>query len=121
MPGNPVFGNELRKTLIRRKSLLCFSIWAGGQVALFWILAELPDLNAQIFSQFPLILLPIYALAAMWLISSIDGGPSPRPFALQSVSVTALGAGDLMHLATSIVLTIGFWILLAVGLRFDPE
>jgi hypothetical protein len=261
MLGNPVFGNELRKTLVRRKPLFCFSFWAGGQVALFWILAELPNLNAQIFSQFPHILLPIiapafaagafakereqrtwtdlvltrlttreilfgkffacylpvlavlftvmpslvmgyylnrisssgrpdayttasgpiyyyppgviredspdigpeianlaqkcilntafyvtlamvcshycrkmrvalvvcyvslaiYALAAILLIRSIDGDPSPRLFTLQNVSATAHGAGELMHLATSIILTIGFWILLAVGLRFDPE
>jgi ABC-type transport system involved in multi-copper enzyme maturation permease subunit len=63
MIANPVFGNELRKSLVRRKPLQCFAIWAGVMAALMYVAVSLPALNAGIFIQFPHIMLPIIAPA----------------------------------------------------------
>src|ERR1043165_7309921 len=61
MIANPVFGNELRKSLVRRKPLHCLAIWAGVMAALTYIAVSLPNVNAGIYVQFPQIMLPIIA------------------------------------------------------------
>lgn len=63
MVANPVFENELRKSLVRRKPVHCFAIWAGVMAALIYIAASLPNVNAGLFVQFPHIMLPLIAPA----------------------------------------------------------
>src|SRR5437868_6039841 len=63
MIANPVFGNELRKSLVRRKPLQCFAIWAAVMAALTYVAVSLPGVNAGIYVQFPQIMLPIIAPA----------------------------------------------------------
>src|SRR5258706_7240197 len=63
MIANPVFGNELRKSLVRRKPLQCFAIWAGVMAALTYIAVSLPGVNAGIYVKFRKIMLPIIAPA----------------------------------------------------------
>ncbi len=63
MINNPVFGNELRKSLFRRKPVQCWAVWAGGFGALVWIASSLPTTNSDIFIWFPQIMLPIIAPA----------------------------------------------------------
>jgi len=60
---NPVFGNELRKSLVRRKPILCFGVWAAGIALLILIASRLPQMNSELFVRFPYLLLPILAPA----------------------------------------------------------
>lgn len=60
---NPVLGNELRKSLLRRKPVLCFGGWAAVMTALTLVAVNLPAINAGLYAQFPNIVLPLVAPA----------------------------------------------------------
>lgn len=61
MIANPVFGNELRKSLVRRKPIHCFAVWAAGFAFLVWLSCTITAGNPDLFYWFPHILLPVVA------------------------------------------------------------
>lgn len=63
MLSNPVFGNEMRKSLFRRKPVLCWGMWGGGVAIVVWIVNVLPSVNPGLFERFPHIMLPLVAPA----------------------------------------------------------